>query len=83
MVINYTSQEKTCRQIQDPDFVQGIQYLINQNIITIPYIQSNSGQFKIPIWIKTNAGWWADGLITDEEFIDGIQYLVSNGIMKI
>jgi len=37
----------------------------------------------IPEWIKTNAGWWAQGKITDNEFVKGIQYLLSEGIMGL
>ena len=37
----------------------------------------------IPGWIKTNAGWWADGQIDDDSFVSGLQWLISNGIMKI
>jgi hypothetical protein len=38
---------------------------------------------KIPDWVKTNAGWWADGKISDNDFVLGIQYLIGRGIMKI
>ena len=38
---------------------------------------------EIPDWIKTNAGWWADGSIDDDSFVGGIQYLIKNGIMSI
>jgi len=38
---------------------------------------------EIPSWIKSNAGWWADGQIADSDFILGIQYLISQGIMSI
>ena len=38
---------------------------------------------EIPPWIKNNAGWWADGLITDADFVSGIQYLITNGIMRV
>jgi len=37
----------------------------------------------IPIWIKNNAGWWANHQITDSEFVSGIQYLINHGVMKI
>ena len=37
----------------------------------------------IPDWIKNNAEWWADGLITDSDFVSGLQWLISNGIMSI
>ena len=37
----------------------------------------------IPNWIKTHAGWWADGQIDDPTYILGIQYLIKEGIMVI
>ncbi len=68
--------------IQDSDFVSGIEFLINEDIILIPTTQSSQGTSQeIPSWIKNNAGWWADGLIEDVEFVSGIQYLISNGII--
>jgi hypothetical protein len=70
--------------IEDADFVSGIQYLINEEIMTIPQTQSGqSTQQAIPDWIKNNAGWWADGLIEDADFVSGIQYLITNGIMHV
>jgi hypothetical protein len=38
---------------------------------------------EIPVWIKNNAGWWADGSIDDASFVQGIQFLVQEGFMKI
>ena len=38
---------------------------------------------EIPVWIKNNAGWWADGSIDDSSFVQGIQFLVQEGFMKI
>ncbi len=75
--------------IDDNSFVQGIQYLIKQGIIEIPATEPGSGSSgtdaaaEIPGWIKTNAGWWAEGLIDDNSFVQGIQYLIQNGIMTI
>jgi len=71
-------------QIGDSDFVSGIQYLINQGIMTIPETEAgDTTSQNIPSWIKNNAGWWKDGLISDSDFVSGIQWLVSNGIMRI
>ena len=36
---------------------------------------------KVPLWIKNNAGWWADGTIDDSTFLNGLEYLVQNGII--
>ncbi len=38
---------------------------------------------KIPDWIKSNAGWWADGQIDDSSFVQGIQFLIKDGLMVI
>ena len=42
-----------------------------------------SNTSEIPVWIKNNAGWWADGSIDDASFVQGIQFLVQEGFMKI
>ena len=46
-----------------------------------PTMASNTSE--IPVWIKNNAGWWADGSIDDNSFVQGIQFLVQEGFMKI
>jgi len=72
-------------QIDDDSFVQGIQYLVKENILKIPPTSQGlgTGSNEIPAWIKNNAGWWADGAIDDNSFIQGIQYLIKEGIMKV
>ena len=71
-------------QIDDGTFIQGIEYLIKNNIIIIPKTEQESSDTKeIPAWIKNNAAWWAQGLITDDDFVKGIQYLVEKGIIEV
>ena len=72
-------------QIDDNSFVQGIQYLIKEGIMTIPATAQGTGpgSNEIPGWIKNNAEWWAAGQIDDNSFVQGIQYLIKEGIMKI
>ncbi len=71
-------------QIDDSSFVAGIQWLISNNVMTIPPTEQGTGSDDvIPSWIKNNAGWWADGQIDDGSFVSGLQWLISNGIMKI
>ncbi len=71
-------------KIGDSDFVSGIQYLINNDVIIAPTTASSgSGAQEIPNWIKNNAGWWADSLITEDDFVKGIQYLVEHGIIRV
>jgi len=68
--------------INDEAFVQGIRYLINEEIMTIPQTESGeSSGNEIPSWIKNNAGWWAEDAIDDKTFVQAIQYLITNGIL--
>ena len=68
--------------IDDETFVQGIEYLIQENIIAVSEkSQTGSNEQNVPDWIKNNAGWWADGSIDDETFVQGIEYLVKTGII--
>ena len=72
-------------QIDDSSFIEGIQFLIKDDIIMIPpTIQGPSSSLsEIPSWIKNNAKWWAAGQIDDSSFIEGIQFLIKEGIMNI
>ena len=38
---------------------------------------------EIPKWIRDNAKWWSEGLITDQDYIQGLQYLIKQGILKV
>ncbi len=71
--------------IGDSDFVNGIQYLIQEGIMQIPKTAQTgeAASEAIPDWIKNNAGWWADGQISDSDFVNGIQYLVEHGIINV
>ena len=76
--------------ISENEFLTGIEYLINNNIILINFvpcndeIQSQYGDTKsVPDWIKNNANWWSENLIGDTDFINGLQYLIEYKIIKI
>jgi hypothetical protein len=70
--------------ITDSDFITGIQYLIQQDILSVPQTSVTGGQEEgIPNWIKNNAGWWAEGLISDDDFLNGIQYLIGIGLISV
>ena len=76
--------------VSENEFVSGIEYLINNNIILLDFvpcndkIQSQYGDIKsVPDWIKNNASWWSDNLIDDIDFINGLQYLIKHKIIKI
>jgi len=73
-------------QIGDSDFVSGIQFMIKEKIINIPNLPeqaSETAEEKVPDWIRNNAGWWANGLISEDDFVSGMKWLVENGIIKV
>jgi len=71
-------------KIDDKTFIQGIEYLIQNEIIQIPKSQQEStNSQEIPSWIKTNAAWWAQDQIDDSTFVQGLQYLIQKGIIQV
>jgi len=52
-------------------------------ISTVSSSISSGGDKEIPSWIRNNADWWSQGLISDDDFVKGIQYLVEHGIIQI
>ena len=77
--------------ISENEFLTGIEYLINNNIILIDFVPCNdeiqsqtiSPSKSVPDWVKNNASWWSDNLIDDTDFINGLQYLIEHKIIKI
>ena len=71
-------------KIPDSEFVGGIQYLIDNDIIIVSATSSeyDSSQ-NVPVWIKNNACWWSQNLISDEDFAGGIEYLINEGILRV
>jgi phosphonate transport system substrate-binding protein len=52
-------------------------------VLSVPLTQSAQAESLVPEWIKTNAGWWADGTLDDETFLNGITYLLENNIINV
>ena len=78
--------------ISEQEFLAGIEFLINNNIISIPFMPcggaaavaaSNSALAAklVPDWVKNNAEWWATDQIEDADFINGIEYLIKKDIL--
>jgi len=70
--------------VTDKDFARAIEYLIEHEIIKIPYTEPGEETVSsIPAWVKNNAGWWIEGKISDTEFTMALQYLVKTGIITV
>jgi len=44
---------------------------------------AETADLGIPEWIRNNAKWWSEGLISDQEYVNGLQYLIQHGILKV
>ena len=70
--------------VTDKDFARALEYLIQVEIIKIPYAEpGGETESTIPEWVKNNAGWWIEEKISDTEFTRALQYLVKIGIIKV
>ena len=71
--------------IDDEGFVQVIEWLVQNDIIEIPYAEPPEGEAAVTIlsWIKTSAGFWVDHKISDDEFSIGLEWLINNGIIRV
>lgn len=69
--------------ISGNEFLNGIEYLVHQNVIKISEKPDGESSKEIPEWIKTNSCSWPNDSISDDEFLSGIAYLIKNGMIKI
>ena len=79
-------------EISENEFLTGIEYLINNNIISLSSVPCSiitedqnvsSSTGLVPNWVKNNAKWWSEDLIGDTDFINGLDYLIEGQIIKI
>jgi len=69
--------------INDASFLEGISYLIQNNIIIVPTTESGSGGGAVPDWVKNTAGWWANDEIDDDTFVNAITHLIQQGLIQV
>ena len=83
--IKFTSGVWVDGDSSDAEFINAIQFLIENEIIVIPpTVQGSDGESnEVPSWIKFTTGVWVDGDSSDDEFINAIQFLIEEGIMTI
>ena len=44
---------------------------------------ANIYEDEIPDWIRNNAHWWSQNLISEDEFVNSLKFLIQNGIIII
>ena len=69
--------------VTDKDFGRAIGYLIEHEVIKIPYTEPEGDTItNIPDWVKTNAEWWVSwSRYPIPSLLYHLQYLIENGII--
>ena len=71
-------------QISDSEFLEGIDFLFEKQIVSVPERDVISeSQWNIPSWVKSSAGWWNEEKISDDDFLNIIENLVKRKIIVI
>lgn len=71
-------------QISDSEFLEGIDFLFEKQIVSVPERDVISeSQWSIPSWVKISVGWWFEKKISDDEFLNIIENLVKRKIIVI
>jgi len=72
-------------KINDSDFVSGIEFMLENNIIMISNIPSSGSVSaeEIPTWVRNNAHWWSQDLISEDEFVNSLKFLIQEEVIII
>ena len=72
------------KQPTDASFANVIRELVQYDIIHISKLNNQTTDLvHIPSWVKNNARWWSNDLISDNDFALGIQYLIESKIIIV
>jgi len=69
--------------ISETEFVNAIEFLVNDNIIQVASTTSAANSESVPDWVKNTAGWWATDAISETEFVNAIEFLIKDGIIIV
>jgi len=72
-------------QIDNSGFVKVIEYLVQNEITSIPYAEASEGESiaEIPRWVKKSAEFWLNEKISDDELATSLEWLINNGIIRV
>ena len=62
---------------------QSASYWVESEYAIKPIQATPEEKKTVPLWVKNNAKWWAEGIVDDESFVNGLQYLVEQKIIII
>jgi uncharacterized protein YjbI with pentapeptide repeats/lysophospholipase L1-like esterase len=69
--------------ISEKEFVNAIEFLVNDKIIQVSVSEYAGTSNGVPDWVKNTAGWWSTDAISEKEFVNAIEFLIKSGIINI
>lgn len=78
-----TTEQETNSIISNPEPGPVQQSVIPEPVLVETPESNEEKQTAIPIWVKNNAGWYADDQIDDQNFVAGLQYMITENIIKV
>ncbi|HEY7366939.1 MAG TPA: HYR domain-containing protein [Nitrosopumilaceae archaeon] len=83
--LKHTTAFWVADQMSDSEYAKTLQYLLEKEIIHIPFNKQTKNAFakEIPVWIKTSSQKWIAGELSDDEFSIGIQWMLERGLIQI
>ncbi len=57
--------------------------MLENNIIMISDIPTETSDNEIPAWVRNNALWWSQDLVSEYEFVNSLKFLIQEGIISV
>lgn len=71
------------QEISDNDFINGMRWLVEHQIIPVEDIVETVDSSIMPDSVKKIAYVWSRGQVPDIEFVHGIEYLIRHGVIEL
>lgn len=81
--IKHNALKWSQQEISDDDFLNGMRWLVEHQIIPVEDIVETEDNSIIPDSVKKIAYSWNRGQVPDIEFIHGIEYLIRHGAIEL
>ncbi len=81
--IKHNALKWSQQEISDTDFINGMRWLVEHQIIPVEDIVETEDSSIMPDSVKKIAYAWSSGQVPDIEFIHGIEYLVRHGVIEL
>ena len=79
-----TTELWTTKKISDNTHIEILEFLLKEEIITIPMskVPKDNNNLDFPIWINNNAEKWIKGEVSSDEFSISIKWMLDHGVVK-